>query len=145
MRIEILGSAAGGGFRQWNCACGNCKALRVGTFPGKRRTQTQVAVSGDEKYWFLLNASPDLRLQIEATPPLYPNQGTRSSPIAGVILTSADLDQIVGLLSLRELQPFRVWCTPSLRRILREDNAAFAMLNRISNQVVWMDVMPGAS
>jgi pyrroloquinoline quinone biosynthesis protein B len=145
MRIEILGSAAGGGFPQWNCACGNCKALRAGTFPGKRRTQTQVAISDDEKNWFLLNASPDLRLQIEGTPPLHPNSGTRSSPIAGVVLTSADLDQIVGLLSLRELQAFRVWCTPSLQKILREDNAVFGMLNRISNQVVWMDVVPGAS
>ena len=73
MLIEILGSAAGGGFPQWNCGCANCLALRSGTFAGKARTQTQVAISGDDRSWFLLNASPDLRLQIEATPVLIPN------------------------------------------------------------------------
>ncbi len=145
MRIEILGSAAGGGFPQWNCACGNCRSLRAGTFQGKSRTQTQVAVSHDDNSWFLLNASPDLRMQIEATPSLYPKNGTRSSPIAGVVLTSADLDQVAGLLSLRELQPFRIYCTPSLRRILREDSAVFGMLNRIPKQVVWTDIQAGES
>ena len=143
MLIEILGSAAGGGFPQWNCACANCVALRSGMFAGKARTQTQVAVSGDGISWFLLNASPDLRLQIEATEVLHPKHGTRSSPIAGVVLTSADLDQIAGLLSLRELQPFRLYCTRSLRRILQEDNSAFAMLNRIPQQVEWTVVEPG--
>src|SRR5689334_6911474 len=107
MQIRILGSAAGGGFPQWNCACSNCRRLRAGTFSGKARTQTQVAVSADGQRWFLLNASPDLRLQIEATPALHPREGTRSSPIAGVVLTGADIDQIAGLLSLRELQRFR--------------------------------------
>lgn len=143
MRIEILGSAAGGGFPQWNCACANCCSLRAGTFHGKSRTQTQVAVSHDEKSWFLLNASPDLRAQIEANPALHPNHGRRSSPIAGVILTSADLDQVAGLLSLRELQPLRLFCTRSLRRILQEDNTVFGMLNRIPNQVIWSDIEVG--
>ena len=90
-----------------------------------------MAVSNDGREWFLLNASPDLRLQIERTPALQPRDGVRDSPISGVLLTSADIDQIAGLLSLRELQPFRVYCTPSLRRILREDNSAFGMLNRV--------------
>ena len=121
MRIEILGSAAGGGFPQWNCNCRNCHSLRAGSFSGKSRTQTQVAVSDDGRAWFLLNASPDLRMQIERTPVLQPRGGIRDSPITGVLLTSADIDQIAGLLSLRELQPFRIYCTPSLRRILRED------------------------
>jgi pyrroloquinoline quinone biosynthesis protein B len=116
MRIEILGSAAGGGFPQWNCGCPNCSAVRAGTFPGKARTQTQVALSNDNQSWYLLNASPDLRLQIEATPALLPQSGGRRSPIKGVVLTSADLDQVAGLLSLRELQPFRIYCTASLRR-----------------------------
>lgn len=142
MLIEILGSAAGGGFPQWNCACANCAALRSGTFAGKARTQTQVAISGDGISWFLLNASPDLRLQIESTPALHPKHGTRSSPIAGVILTGADLDQIAGLLSLRELQPFRIYSTRSLRQILKDDNSAFAMLNRIPQQVEWTVVEP---
>ncbi|HKS76869.1 MAG TPA: pyrroloquinoline quinone biosynthesis protein PqqB [Terriglobales bacterium] len=140
MHIEILGSAAGGGFPQWNCACGNCASLRAGNFSGKARTQTQVAISGDNGSWFLLNASPDLRLQIESTAVLRPQQGTRSSPIAGVVLTSADLDQVVGLLSLRELQRFQIYCTPSLQTILRDDNSVFGMLNRIPEQVVWNDI-----
>jgi pyrroloquinoline quinone biosynthesis protein B len=143
MRIEILGSAAGGGFPQWNCGCRNCQAIRAGTFPGKSRTQTQVAISNNGESWFLLNASPDLRQQIEATPVLRPRKNGRDSPIAGVLLTSADLDQITGLLSLRELQPFRIYCTASIRRILREDNSVFAMLNRVPQQVVWTDITPG--
>ena len=143
MRIEILGSAAGGGFPQWNCGCRNCQALRTGTFRGKSRTQTQVAITNDGQSWFLLNASPDLRLQIEATLAFRPRKNGRDSPIAGVLLTSGDLDQITGLLSLRELQPLRIYCTASIRRILREDNNIFAMLNRVPQQVVWTDITPG--
>jgi pyrroloquinoline quinone biosynthesis protein B len=140
MRIEILGSAAGGGFPQWNCNCENCRRLRAGNFRGKSRTQTQVAVSDDGRTWFLLNASPDLRMQIEKTPALQPSQAIRHSPIAGVLITSADIDQIAGLLSLRELQPFRIYSSPSLRHILRDDNSVFGMLNRVPDQVCWMDV-----
>jgi pyrroloquinoline quinone biosynthesis protein B len=145
MRIEILGSAAGGGFPQWNCGCRNCQAIRAGTFQGKSRTQTQVAISNDGQSWFLLNASPDLRQQIEGTPALHPRMSGRDSPIAAVLLTSADLDQVTGLLSLRELQPLRIYCTASIRRILREDNNVFAMLNRVPQQVVWTDITPGES
>ena len=145
MRVEILGSAAGGGFPQWNCNCRNCRSLRAGTFPAKSRTQTQVAVSDDGRVWFLLNASPDLRLQIERTPALQPRAEVRDSPIAGVLLTSADIDQIAGLLSLRELQPFRIYCTASLRRILQEDNSVFGMLNRVPQQVCWVDNKLGQS
>jgi len=140
MRIEILGAAAGGGFPQWNCNCRNCHSLRAGSFAAKSRTQTQVAVSNDGRAWFLLNASPDLRVQIERTPALHPRGPGRDSPIAGVLLTSADIDQIAGLLSLRELQPFRIYCTSSLRRILQEDNSVFGMLNRVPQQVCWMDI-----
>jgi len=143
MRIRILGSAAGGGFPQWNCNCRNCQAVRAGTFRGKSRSQTQVAVSHDGRAWLLLNASPDLRTQIEATPALHPRKAGRDSPIAGVVLTGADLDQVVGLLSLRELQPLRIYCTPSVRRILQEDNSVFAMLNRVPNQVSWIEIRPG--
>jgi pyrroloquinoline quinone biosynthesis protein B len=140
MRIEILGSAAGGGFPQWNCNCENCRCIRTGNFRGKSRTQTQVAVSDDGRTWFLLNASPDLRMQIERTPALQPSGAVRDSPITGVLITSADIDQIAGLLSLRELQPFRIYSTASLRHILREDNSVFGMLNRVPDQVCWTDV-----
>lgn len=143
MRVEILGSAAGGGFPQWNCSCRNCRSLRAGTLRAKSRTQTQVAVSDDGRSWFLLNASPDLRMQIERAPVLQPREGIRDSPISGVLLTSADLDQIAGLLSLRELQPLRLYCTPSLQRIVREDNSTFGMLNRVPRQVCWTNVKPG--
>jgi pyrroloquinoline quinone biosynthesis protein B len=147
VRIEIMGSAAGGGFPQWNCNCRNCHSLRAGTFHGKARTQTQVAVrdSSGSGPWFLLNASPDLRLQIEATACLHPREGKRGSPIHGVVLTSGDIDQIAGLLSLRELQPFRIYCTPSLRRVLLEDNSVFAMLNRVPTQVSWTNTTPSTS
>jgi pyrroloquinoline quinone biosynthesis protein B len=139
MQIKILGSAAGGGFPQWNCSCANCQALRSGRFRGKARTQTQVAISPDGRSWFLLGASPDLRSQIEANPELHPPEGVRQSPISGVLLANADVDHVLGLLLLRELQPFRVHASASVRRILREDNSMFSMLQRIQNQVVWSD------
>ena len=143
MRVKILGSAAGGGFPQWNCVCPNCRALREGIFHGKARTQAQVAVSGDGRSWFLLGASPDLRAQIEATPELHPRDGLRQSPITGVVLASADLDHVLGLLLLRELQPLRVFATAAARRILQEDNSVFRMLQRVQNQTVWTDIAPG--
>jgi pyrroloquinoline quinone biosynthesis protein B len=143
MLVKIIGSAAGGGFPQWNCACPNCRALRAGTFAGKARTQAQVAISADGQSWFLLGASPDLRAQIEATPELQPRgeagHGVRQSPIAGVVLANADVDHTLGLLLLRELHPLRVYATASVRRILREDNSMFAMLQRVPNQVTWND------
>jgi len=142
MHVKILGSAAGGAFPQWNCACRNCASLRGGTFKGKVRTQTQVAVSEDGRSWFLLGASPDLRAQIEATPQLHPRDGVRRSPIAGVVLTNADIDHVLGLLLLRELQPLCVYATASIRRILQEDNSMFAMLNRVADQVQWADIVP---
>ena len=84
-------------------------------------------------------------MQIERTRALQPLRAVRNSPIAGVLLTSADIDQIAGLLSLRELQPFRIYCTASLRRILQEDNSVFGMLNRVPQQVRWMDIKVGES
>src|SRR6202045_936220 len=137
MQLKILGSAAGGAFPQWNCACANCRAIRAGTFHGKPRTQTQVALTEDGRSWFLLGASPDLRAQIEATPELHPRDGVRQSPIAGAGLANADLDHVLGLLLLRELQPLHFYATSSVRRILQEDNSIFSMLQRIPNQAVW--------
>jgi pyrroloquinoline quinone biosynthesis protein B len=143
MRVKILGSAAGGAFPQWNCACPNCRAVRAGTFQGKSRTQTQVAITKDGLSWFLLGASPDLRAQIEATPELHPRQGVRHSAIAGLALANAELDHVLGLLLLRELQPLRIHSTASIRRILCEDNSMFGMLHRIPDQAKWTDFEPG--
>lgn len=143
MRVIILGSAAGGAFPQWNCACANCGGQRAGTFRGKPRSQTQIAISADRKTWFLLGASPDLRAQIESVAELHPAEGVRQSPIAGALLANADLDHVLGLLLLRELQPLRVYSTVSVRRVLREDNSMFRMLERIPDQVMWSDFKSG--
>jgi pyrroloquinoline quinone biosynthesis protein B len=142
MKVKILGAAAGGGFPQWNCACTNCRGVRGGTFQGKPRTQTQVAISQDGHSWFLLGASPDLRAQIEATCELQPRAGVRQSPISGVVLANADVDHGLGLLLLRELQPLSIYATASVRQILRKDNSMFGMLQRIPGQTVWTDIEP---
>jgi len=143
MRVKILGSAAGGGFPQWNCACPNCRQVRAGAFHGKPRNQAQLGISADGDSWFLLGASPDLRSQIERTPELHPREGVRQSPIAGIVLGNADVDHVLGLLLLRELQPLRVHATESVRRILMEDNSMFAMLQRVPDQVSWTTFAPG--
>src|SRR6202166_3198206 len=154
MRIQILGSAAGGGFPQWNCGCGNCVAVRTNArkngrenkFSGKARSQAQLALSADGSTWFLAGASPDLAFQIENSPELHPralHNSPRDSPVAGVVLASADLDHVLGLLLLRELQPLRVYAAPSILRILRDENSVFGMLNRVEPQVVWTPMSSG--
>ena len=130
MRIKVLGSAAGGGFPQWNCGCRNCFALRIGRLRGRARTQTQIAFSVNSEEWFLLNASPDLRTQVLSAPELAPSEGSRRSPIAGVFLTSADVDSVAGLLHLRESTPLSIFCTPAVQRIIREQNSVFRVLDR---------------
>src|SRR6267154_5346099 len=113
MHIRILGSAAGGGFPQWNCACRNCSRLRAGKLHAKPRTQTQIAFSPDDRIWFLIGASPDLRTQILSTPELAPHADTPGhTPIGGVFLPSADVDAVMGMLHLREFQTFFVFATP---------------------------------
>jgi pyrroloquinoline quinone biosynthesis protein B len=107
----VLGAAAGGGYPQWNCGCPVCRLGWAGDARVKPRTQASLAVSGDGEHWVLLNAAPDLRAQILATPALQPRHGTRDSPIASVVLTGAEVDQIAGLLSLRERQGFTVFGT----------------------------------
>lgn len=109
LRILVLGSAAGGGFPQWNANSEACKRARRGEVPA--RSQSSLAVTGDGRHWFLLNASPDLRQQINDNPPLHPKDGVRGSPIAGVVLTNADVDHVAGLLTLRESQPLTLYGT----------------------------------
>src|ERR1700751_4042616 len=143
MQVRILGSAAGGGFPQWNCACPNCNRVRRGELEAKPRLQTQVALSGGGFRWFLLGASPDLRQQIESSPELQPCSGTRTSPIAGVVLASAYLDHVLGLLLLRELQAFQVWATDAVGQVVRDENSMFSMLNRVEHQVCWNSIRGG--
>jgi len=129
VRVHILGSAAGGGFPQWNCNCVNCAGLRTGSIRAKARTQCSVAVSADGSRWSLLNASPDLRSQIFSFPDLLPKGGVRGSAIDAVLLTDAELDHITGLLSLREAQPIRLYCTSQVFEWVFGSNTVFGALN----------------
>jgi pyrroloquinoline quinone biosynthesis protein B len=138
MLIKILGSAAGGGFPQWNCACPNCHNLRMGTLRGRARTQTQIAFSPMDGVWFLVGASPDLRSQILSARDLSPSSDELGhSPIAGVFLTSADVAAVMGLLHLREFQSFFIFATPTVQRILKSENRIFRVLDRADPPVQW--------
>ena len=138
MLVKILGSAAGGGFPQWNCVCRNCDGLRAGVLRGKARTQTQIGVSSSPEAWFLVGASPDLQTQIVATPELSPSlQVPGRSPISGVFVLSADVDGAMGLLHLREFQSFSIFATRSVQRILTRENRIFGVLDRTDPPVRW--------
>lgn len=131
MLIKILGSGAGGGFPQWNCECANCRAVRAGAPGFAARTQSSLAVSADGDNWVLLNASPDLRQQIAASPALAPagNGAVRGSPIKAVVLTNGDVDHISGLLTLREAQAFSVYAARRVLDVL-SGNRIFDILAR---------------
>jgi pyrroloquinoline quinone biosynthesis protein B len=137
MRVKVLGSAAGGGFPQWNCACPQCEGVRSGKLKARARTQTQAAISADGARWFLLNASPDLRQQILSSADFVPPGGSRNTPINSVVLTSADVDAVMGLLHLREFQPLHIFSTIAVRRILTEENSLFRVLGRSNPPVKW--------
>jgi pyrroloquinoline quinone biosynthesis protein B len=139
MRVTVLGSAAGGGFPQWNCACPNCSRFRAGGLRSKARSQAQVLVSADTGECYLLSASPDLRTQVISAPLLAPAKPPRGTPISGVLLTSADVDSVAGLLHLREFQPLHIYATPSVRRIVLEENRIFRVLDRADPPAVWHD------
>jgi pyrroloquinoline quinone biosynthesis protein B len=127
MRAVVLGAAAGGGFPQWNSNAEACRRARAGDPSAMPRTQASLAVSGDGARWFLINASPDLRQQIEARPILHPQRDLRSSPIEGVVLTGADVDAIAGLLHLRERQPFSIHASARVLDVLKA-NPIFGVL-----------------
>ena len=129
MRARVLGAAAGGGFPQWNSNAEGCRRARAGDPRTIPRTQASVAVSANGTRWFLLNASPDLRQQIEAAPCLRPFEGVRSSPIAGVVLTGGDVDAIAGLLTLRERHAFNLYGTARMHHVL-DANPMFEVLDR---------------
>jgi pyrroloquinoline quinone biosynthesis protein B len=127
LRIIVLGSAAGGGFPQWNSNAPACRRARNSDSAAAPRSQASLAVSANERDWVILNASPDLRLQIEATPALHPRHGLRSSPIAGVVLTGGDVDAVAGLLHLRERHCFSVYAPERVLAVLNE-NPMFGVL-----------------
>jgi len=142
MRIRVLGSAAGGGFPQWNCDCPGCRAVRSGSRPCRPRTQSSVAVSADGRRWFLLGASPDVRTQIESFPALQP-RASRATPIAGVLLPDAELDHTLGLLLLREGRGVDVHATEAVREVLTDGTALLRTLEAYC-PVRWHPVVPGA-
>lgn len=129
MRAVVLGAAAGGGFPQWNSNAAACRRARAGDPAAPARTQAGLAVSLDGERWTLINASPDLREQIGRSEFLHPRQGLRSTPITDVVLTGGDVDVIAGLLTLRERQPFSLWASAEIHRVL-DSNSIFEVLAR---------------
>ena len=136
MLIRVLGSAAGGGFPQWNCNCDNCKGVRNASIAARARTQESIALSIDSEAWFVINASPEIRQQIEAFPGLHPRIA-RGTPIAGIFLTNGDLDHCLGLLSLRESEPLTIYATERVWSGFTERNSLFRTLQRFDGQVTW--------
>lgn len=124
-RAQILGAAAGGGLPQWNCGCDNCNLARSGTIPPQ--TQSSLAVTADGVFWAVLNASPDIRGQLADTPALHPTD-LRELPLHSVLVTNGDIDHVAGLLTLREMQPFRLFATAGIHEVLAE-NPIFNAVN----------------
>lgn len=129
MHIRILGSAAGGGFPQWNCNCRNCRGLREGTLSATPRTQSSIALSDDGVNWIVCNASPDIRAQIESFPALQPARALRDTAIRALILLDSQIDHTTGLLTLREGCPHEVWCTDMVHQDLTSGFPLFNMLS----------------
>lgn len=131
MKIRILGSAAGGGFPQWNCNCRNCRGVRDGSVRATPRTQSSIAVCGrDEQRWALVNASPDILQQLRANPLLQPGRALRDTAIAGVVLLDGQVDHVTGLLMLREsASPWRLWCTDAVRDELHDELPVLGVLS----------------
>jgi pyrroloquinoline quinone biosynthesis protein B len=134
----VLGAAAGGGFPQWNCRCAVCRLAWDGDPRVCARTQASVAVSADGARWTLLNAAPDLRAQLGATPALHPRGALRTSPIETVVLTGAEIDQTAGLLNLRERQPFAILATAETLHALADN----PMFNALAPDVVTRKAVP---
>lgn len=140
LRVVVLGAAAGGGVPQWNCGCPICRTARNGR-PEIQSTQASIAITADDEHWFLINASPDLRQQLIATPQLHPKAGKlRHSPISGVILTNGEIDAVAGLLSMREGWPFTIYAHQRVLSILK-DNSIFNVLGEknVARQAIELD------
>lgn len=131
----VLGSAAGGAFPQWNCRCPVCALAWAGDKRVRARTQAGIAVSANDGRWTLINASPDLPAQVRATPALHPNSGLRGSPIDAVVLTGAEIDQIAGLLALRESTAFTLYATPASHAAVAS-NAVFDAMSLMKRRAV---------
>ena len=128
MHIRVLGSAAGGGFPQWNCNCRNCDGVRKGTIRAQPRTQSSIAVSADGAEWTLYNASPDVLAQLRAFAPLQPARALRDTAVRAIVLVDAQIDHTAGLLMLREGAPLAVYCTARVHEDLTRGNPIFPIL-----------------
>jgi pyrroloquinoline quinone biosynthesis protein B len=128
VKIRVLGSAAGGGFPQWNCNCPNCRGYRAGTLRARARTQSSIAVAGGAS-WALVNASPDITAQLQANPDLQPGRAIRDSAIVAIILVDGQIDHTTGLYMLREsVHPWPIWCTDSTFADLTRGNPVLGVL-----------------
>ena len=154
MRVHVLGSAAGGGFPQWNCNCRNCDGVRKGTLNAKPRTQSSIAVSADGANWLLCNASPDILTQLRAAPMLQPARALRDTAIRAVLLADAQIDHTTGLFMLREhRQPLDLWCTDPVADDLDTGYPIFRLLGHycgvvrhripLGGEVFVMPTVPG--
>jgi pyrroloquinoline quinone biosynthesis protein B len=144
MRVRVLGSAAGGGFPQWNCNCRNCAGLREGSLKARRRSQSSIAVSADGERWVLCNASPDIAAQIFATPELQAHGVLRGSPIAAIVLTDGQIDHAAGLLLLREGTRLSIHTTDLVREDLTDGLPVLRLLEHFCG-VDWQRIPLDAS
>jgi pyrroloquinoline quinone biosynthesis protein B len=128
VRIRVLGSAAGGGFPQWNCNCPNCDGVRRGSLKARARTQSSIAVSGNNTDWILFNASPDILAQFRGFPELQPGRSIRDTAVKSIVLMDAQIDHTTGLLMLREGRPLEIYSTDMAREDLSTGNPLFAIL-----------------
>jgi pyrroloquinoline quinone biosynthesis protein B len=142
MIVRVLGAGAGGGFPQWNCGCPNCRGVREGRLKAVPRTQDSVTVTADGDRWFVLNASPEIRKQIEDFPALHP-RAPRHTPIQAIVLTNGDLDHCLGVFSLRESHPICVYATDRVRHGLTDGNVVYRTLQRFPGQVTWRRLETG--
>lgn len=141
MKIRVLGSAAGGGFPQWNCNCPRCDGQRKGRIVALPRTQSSIAVSSDDVNWVLFNASPDINAQIQAFPALQPARASRDTGITAIVLMDAQIDHTTGLLSLRESRSLNIYCTKEVHQELNSTNPLLRILGHYC-QVNWHPVLP---
>jgi pyrroloquinoline quinone biosynthesis protein B len=139
VRVRILGSAAGGGFPQWNCACANCRGLRAGTIRAAPRTQASIAISADGARWCLINASPDLPRQLQSLPAAAVDAPARTGAIGAVMLTDAELDHTAGLLSIRETGPLALYSSAAVFAWLFTANPVFGALVQPA-KLIWRPV-----
>ncbi|MGP0873367.1 pyrroloquinoline quinone biosynthesis protein PqqB [Serratia sp. CY81684] len=143
MQIKVLGSAAGGGFPQWNCNCDNCRGVRDHSINATRRTQSSIAVSDDGKNWVLCNVSPDICHQLLVSPELNNPDVLRGTGIGAIVLTDSQIDHCAGLLNLREGCPHQVWCTPEVHDDLSTGFPVFPMLSHWNGGLIHHPVTPG--